>query len=95
MPLNLLTAFLVPVMWWVKDHSVRKKINKAVLMITYTPVALLSIVAFAAVNIILLPLAFAKALLHKLLIVIRQKKKQLAAELVYFSLIGLPVMISG
>ena len=95
MPLNLLTAFLVPVLYWVKDHSVRKKINKVVLMITYTPIALLSIVAFAAVNFILLPMAYAKAYLHKMLIVIRQKKKQHIAELMFFSFIGLPVMIGG
>ena len=55
-------------------------------MITYTPIALLSIVAFATVNFILLPIAYAKAYLHKLLIVIRQKKKQHIAELMFFFL---------
>jgi hypothetical protein len=93
--LNVLTVFLVPVMVLVKDSVMRKRINKIILMITYTPVALLSILAFTVLNIVLLPLAYAKAMLHKLLIVFRLKKKQHIAELIYFAFIGLPVMISG
>lgn len=95
LPLNVLTVFLVPVMVLVKDSVMRKRINKIILMITYTPVALLSILAFTVLNIVLLPLAYAKAMLHKLLIVFRLKKKQHIAELIYFAFIGLPVMISG
>ena len=75
MPLNVLTVFLVPLMVLVKDHAIRKRINKVILMITYTPVALLSILVFTVMNIIFLPLAYAKAMLHKILIVFRLKKK--------------------
>jgi hypothetical protein len=43
----------------------------------------------------LLPLAYAKAILHKILIVFRLKKKQHIIELINFSVVGLPLMISG
>lgn len=64
-------------------------------MVTYTPVALCSIIAFAVLNLTLLPLAFAKAMLHKTLIVFRLKKKQYLLELLNFAILGLPVMVSG
>jgi len=95
MPLNVVTIFILPVMVLVKDPSARKRINRVILMITYTPIALLSIAVFFTVNVILLPMAFVKALLHKLLIVFRSKKKEHLAELINFTFIGLPVMLSG
>jgi hypothetical protein len=71
LPLNVLNVLLVPVFLAVKDPQKRKRINRAVLMLTFAPIALISTFIFATLNAVLLPFAFAKALLHKVLIVVR------------------------
>lgn len=94
-PFNVLAIFIVPVMYLVKDNDIRKKLNMFFLKVIYTPVAVLSILAFVSINILLLPIAYIKALTHKMLIVFRQKKKQDFIEFIYFIFFGFPIMIVG
>ena len=82
MPLNVINVLLIPIFLIVKDPKKRKSINRAVLMITYLPVGLFSTIAFAALNVLLLPFAFLKSLLHKILIVFRVQKPQSLVELI-------------
>jgi len=74
MPFNMVNIFLLPIFMLVKTHETLKRMNRAVLKVTFTPVALFSVTAFVVVNIILLPIAFSKALLHKMLIFARTRK---------------------
>ena len=95
MPLNVINVFLIPIFLIVKNPKKRKSINRAILMITYLPFGLFSTIVFAALNLCLLPFAFVKSLLHKILIVFRVQKPQCLVELIQFTFFGLPMMTCG
>lgn len=65
------------------------------MMTTYFPITLITTIAFILINLILLPLAYLKSLLHKVLIVFKLKQKEKLIDLGRFFAYGFFVLAVG
>ena len=70
-PLNCLVLPFVPFFLMSKNVFLRRWVNRQVLRVLHLPVAFVAVITFFVGNLICLPLAFFKALIHKLLILKR------------------------
>ena len=75
MPFNILTIPILPCFIFIKDQNTLKKMNSILMVIGYTPVAIILTIIFAAFNIILIPFAYLAALFKKLYLLMLSLKK--------------------
>lgn len=72
-PLAWLNVFLIPVLTLVNDKQTLQQINMVIFYICYTPVFLVVLAIFIAVNIVLIPFAYLKTVAHKIALLRRFK----------------------
>jgi hypothetical protein len=65
-PFNVLMFLMTPLFVLVKNPRRLKKINHALTLITYMPIAFILVIIFAVVNIALMPIAYVFAIAHKI-----------------------------
>ena len=65
------------------------------MMVTYFPIALITTIFFVLVNSLLLPVAYLKSLLHKLLIAFKLKEKEALIDLLKFLVYGYFILAVG
>lgn len=94
-PFNILLLPIVPYFLMSKDVIFRRWVNKQVLKLLHLPVATLSVLTFTFMNLLFLPLAYGKAILHKALIFKRTKSSTALTECLVFSLVGFYVLVIG
>lgn len=70
-PLNGLLLLILPYFLLSKNETQIIKVNMLCMKILYIPVALICLIIFATLNLLILPLAFIKSLVHKLFIYYR------------------------
>lgn len=65
-PFNVLMFLMTPIFLLVKNPRKLRKINHALTLITYMPIAFIFTIIFAVINIVLLPFAYVFAIAHKI-----------------------------
>jgi hypothetical protein len=92
-PFNVLMFLMTPLFVLVKNPRRLKKINHALTLITYMPIAFILVIIFAAVNIALMPIAYVFAIAHKIKLCfsprIHRTRKDLLSDLGLFVVLGL------
>ena len=61
--------------------------------IVYFPISLMLLAIFMAVNLILLPFAYIKTIIHKSLLFKRYKSKSFSQGLIIYILLGVPFLL--
>lgn len=92
-PLNLITFLLLPVYLCIKDDKKLERFNMKVCYVMYLPLAFVFGVGFAICNMVMIPFAYLKALVHKFLIFKRKMKPKKGFQMVFFLLFGIPLLI--
>ena len=66
LPLNILSTLFAPIAMCIKDDKTLMKLNSAIAMINYFPIALLSAIVFFICNLIFWPFAYFAAIGKKI-----------------------------
>jgi len=88
-----LSLLVMPIMLWVKDKNSLKKINTVCYYIVYAPFSLCFLAVFCAVNLALLPLAYLKTVLHKILLLKYYKSRTYCKRLGTYVVLGVPFLL--
>ena len=85
--------FFLPILLLLKTDEQRETLNKIAFMIVYTPVFLVLLVVFIAVNALLIPFAYAKTILHKINLLATYKSRSHLQNVVIFFFFGIPLLV--
>ena len=94
-PLNCLVIPFIPYFCVSTNVMLRRWVNRQILKLLHFPVAIVAVLTFLVGNLICLPLAYLKALLHKMLILKRIQTKKSLVSFFTFSWLGLPILFVG
>ena len=94
-PLNVLVVPFLPYFFISTNVRLTRWVNKQVLKLLYLPVAFVAVTTFFVGNLICLPLAFVKALFHKMLILRRLQTRKSLSSFISFSWLGFPILAIG
>lgn len=92
-PFSWLALLVMPFLLIAKDKKTLKAINTVYINVIYLPVSLLALSIFMVVNLVLIPFAYLKTALHKLLLLVRLKSTVYCQELVVWVLAGVPILL--
>ena len=88
-----LSVLVLPLMIVIKDKETLRKINKFCFILVYAPFSLVLVVVFISVNLLLLPIAYFKTLIHKALLFQRYRNSSSLQNLFIFFLLGIPLLV--
>ena len=94
-PLNCLVIPFIPYFCVSKNIMLRRWVNKQILKLLHFPVAIVAVLTFFVGNLVCLPLAYLKALLHKMLILKRLQTRKSLVSFFTFSFIASTPTLSG
>ena len=92
-PFCWISLLMMPCLICVKSRTTLQKINAVCCYLAYTPIFLCVLAVFIAVNFILLPLAYLKTLLHKLILVRRVTSRSNCGNLGIYMIFGVPFLL--
>jgi hypothetical protein len=84
---------LLPCFVMVKNMKKIAAVNEVAFNIFYTPIALILLAIFMTVNLALLPIAYAKTVLHKVILFKRQRGGEQWKNLLIFLFLGIPFLL--
>ena len=87
------SLLVMPLMLWVKDKKSLKKINSVCYYIVYAPFSLCFLALFSAVNLLLLPFAYLKTVLHKIFLLKHYKSRTYCKRLGIYVVLGIPFLL--
>ena len=87
-------GFLVlPCFVLIKDKKKLAAVNELAFKIFYFPISLVVLSVFMAVNLILLPIAYGKTLIHKIVLYRRYRGTDLFKNVILFLVLGIPFLV--
>ena len=91
-PFNILMLVILPYLGLSQNEARKKLVNKFVLAITFSPIAVCVTCIYTAFNFCLLPFAFIKTLIVKGMIMFKNRKLQNVKEFFIFLTLGIPFL---
>ena len=93
-PFNILTFFLIPIFCCIKDKTKLKRFNLLLTKLIYLPISIFTSLFFILINILLIPVAYLKTLIHKIALMYRMPAhlKRFIAFVIYL-ILGLPMLV--
>ena len=88
-----LSFLVMPIFIFVKDLGTLKKINDVCFLFVYFPIGIFCLLVFIIVNLILLPIAFIKTIVHKAILLYRFRTMNQIKNLLVFIAIGIPLLV--
>ena len=88
-----LSLLFLPLLLWVKNKRVLAKINQVCFVIAYVPVFLVCLAFFMISNLLLLPFAYLKTIVHKATLMRRYKSVNYCGSLLFFIVFGVPLLL--
>lgn len=92
-PFNVLIFLLTPLFLVIKDKTALKYINSFLLRLCYLPVVLILTVIFVVANLILLPFAYVKVVIHKFILLYRTNESDCLVNAFIFLIFGLLILL--
>lgn len=92
-PASWLSMLSVPCLLMIKDRKKMAMINQVFFIMVYAPISLVTLSLFMAVNLALLPFAYLKTLVHKIVLWRVYKGKSQAMNFFVFLLLGIPMLL--
>ena len=77
----------------IKDKAKLKTFNLTITRVIYLPLSIVVAIFFMIINLLLLPLAFLKTLLHKMILLYRLPSKKRCLSLSLYFLLGIPMLL--
>jgi len=90
-PFNLLILPFVPYFWISRDEGNLKSLNSMLCKIIYFPLILVLSIVFIVANVILIPFAYIKTLIHKISLFAR--KQSSCQTMVFYFFFGIPMLL--
>ena len=87
--------FCLPFLLCIKDLKRLVRINEVLFFIAYSFIMPFLLALFISVNLILLPFAYLKTILHKILLVKSYRGREQCINLVVFIALGIPFLIAA
>jgi len=84
---------ILPCFAMIKDMKKLEAINEWAFKLFYVPIAVLVLPIFMAVNLALLPIAYFKTILHKVIVFKKYKGAEHTKNLLVFTFLGLPFLV--
>ena len=91
-PFNVLIFLLTPLFLIIKDKDALEVINSFLLRVCYLPVVLVTTCIFIVANLLMLPFAYFKILIHKFLLLIRTNQSECLKNAMVWMLFGLLIL---
>lgn len=88
-----ISLLVLPLLLCIKDRSKLKTINQVCFHIVYFPLSIIVLAIFMTVNAALIPAAYFKTILHKILLLKKFKSASHSKNLVIFIVLGLPFLL--
>ena len=88
-----ISLLVLPILSCTSDREVLVTINNFCFKIVYFPVSIILLVIFMTANLILLPFAYIKTIVHKFLLLRRYRGIYQCQALVTFILLGVPILL--
>jgi len=88
-----ISLLIMPLLLCVKNKTTLKYINEVCYLLVYGPLSLCLLAVFIAVNMVLLPFAYLKAVIYKALLVIRHKSCSNFGQLCIYIVMGVPFLL--
>ena len=86
---------MLPFFSMIKDKKKLENINEWAFKIYYFPITVVVLAIFIAVNLVLLPIAFFKTVLHKFLLFKKYKGREHTKNVLVFILLGIPLLLGS
>jgi len=88
-----ISLLVMPFLLYIKDKETLKYINGVCYYLVYSPLSLLILAIFVVVNLILLPFAYLKTVLHKTLLATRYNSSSYLKHLFIYIVMGIPFLL--
>ena len=92
-PFVWMSLLFLPVAVFVKDKKLLEKISKVCFLIAFCPLAIVILAYFMAVNLILLPFAYVKTIVHKAFLLNSYRGANHCQSLATWVLLGVPLLL--
>ena len=92
---SFISLLAMPVLLLTDDKEILIAINNFCQRVVYAPVALIVLLVFIVINLFFLPFAFFKTLAHKFILWRRTKGSFQCQSLIYYLLLGIPLLIAS
>ena len=91
-PASWLSVLSIPCLCTIKDRKKLANLNQVLFRIVFAPISLIVLAIFMAVNMTLLPFAYMKTLVHKILLMRKYKSKTQIVNFLIFFVLGIPML---
>ena len=93
-PINMLAYLLLPFYLGIKNKAKLEKFNRVVCMALYFPIGLIVTAFFLASSLVMVPFAYLKVVLHKVLLANKQgRHASFYGQALFYTVLGLPILL--